>query len=50
MTQLAPIELEDGTVIYMEATEKVDAPEIKEFVKQRCFTPYPYVLQTSYID
>lgn len=30
MTQLAPIELEDGTVIYVEATETVNAPEIKD--------------------
>ena len=30
MTQLAPIELEDGTVIYIEATDDVNAPEVKD--------------------
>ena len=29
MTQLAPIEMEDGTVIYVEATETVNAPKLK---------------------
>ncbi len=28
MTKLAPIELEDGTVIYIEATENVDVPPV----------------------
>jgi hypothetical protein len=28
MTKLAPIELEDGTVIYIEATENVDTPSV----------------------
>jgi hypothetical protein len=33
MTQLAPIELEDGTVIYVEATEKVNVAEVKDETK-----------------
>ncbi len=28
MTQLTPIELEDGTIIYIEATDNVDAPPV----------------------
>ncbi|WP_375474135.1 CU044_2847 family protein [uncultured Nostoc sp.] len=28
MTQLTPIQLEDGTIIYIEATDNVDAPPV----------------------
>ncbi|MEH1900977.1 MAG: hypothetical protein V7L04_06075 [Nostoc sp.] len=28
MTQLTPIYLEDGTIIYIEATDNVDAPPV----------------------
>ena len=30
MTQLTPIKLDDGTVIYIETTEEVNAPELNE--------------------
>ncbi|MEH2276552.1 MAG: CU044_2847 family protein [Nostoc sp.] len=29
MTQLTPIQLEDGTIIYIEATDNVDAPPVR---------------------
>ncbi|MHC5718135.1 MAG: CU044_2847 family protein, partial [Nostoc sp.] len=28
MTQLTPIQLEDGTIIYIEATDNIDAPPV----------------------
>lgn len=31
MTQLAPITLEDGTIIYIETTENVEAPSLETF-------------------
>jgi hypothetical protein len=35
MTQLAPIELEDGTVIYIKATEKVNAPGVRDETEEK---------------
>ena len=35
MTQLAPIELEDGTVIYIESTENVNAPDVKKQTEEK---------------
>lgn len=34
MAQLTPIELEDGTIIYIEATEDVSAPDIKKATQE----------------
>ena len=33
MTQLTPIELDDGTVIYLEASEKVNAPVVDDEIE-----------------
>ncbi len=38
MTQLTPIQLDDGRIIYIEATENVDAPEIDMGAERRPIT------------
>lgn len=38
MTQLTPIHLDNGRIIYIEATENVDAPELETGVERRPIT------------
>ena len=41
MAQLTPIELEDGTIIYIEATEDVSAPDVKETTQEEALGTFP---------